>query len=386
LNPELPGSDELSHLDLTFHQMAQALANARHKERAVFDHCQDVICTISPGGLISSVSPACERLWGYAPSDLTGKSLSYLTAGEDGPATIDAIARAVRSQEPLTFEGRLTHKDGSPRHILWSFSWSPAEEMAIAIAHDISKRKELERLKQEFLSMVSHDMRTPLTGIAGTAELLVMGACGPLPEKAAHQLAVVQRNCQRLVSLINDLLDMDKLESGRMQLTIQPVAVRSLLEQVVQTLDASAGEKHLQLVVESGDDLTMHGDPDRLTQVGVNLLSNAIKFSPEGGTVVISARSKAGAVEIRITDQGRGVPQEYQDGIFERYKQVTAGDGRRRAGTGLGLPICKSIVEQHGGTIGVESEPGKGSTFWFSIPAAQRELLPKASDLPGSSV
>jgi signal transduction histidine kinase len=218
--------------------------------------------------------------------------------------------------------------------------------------------------------MVSHDMRTPLSAIQGITKLMTLGAFGPLPEKAAEQLARVERSCNRLLALVNDLLDMDKLESGNMQLALKPTQALDIAERSCQALESFAKQHNAQVTINISPDLMVEGDGDRLVQVGVNLLSNAIKYSPEGGLVEVSALTRDGIAEFRITDHGPGIPPQYLDKIFERYTMAPSVDGKKRAGTGLGLPICKQIVEQHGGTIGVESQVGKGSTFWFTVPLA----------------
>jgi PAS domain S-box-containing protein len=369
LNPPLRGSDEIAHLDQVFHSMAQSLRESRQKERAVFDNSQDVICALDDNGVFQQVNPACERMWGFAIEELLNRPVTEILSADDVKLTVQAIESKNRDREPRTFENRVVGKDGSQRYMLWSVSWSASDQLLFCTAHDISKRKELERLKQDFLSMVSHDLRTPLTAIMGVSKLGAVGAFGALPEKATQQLNVVTRNVDRLLNLINDLLDIEKLESGQMQLTIEDIAANSVLERSLQALDNFAEQKQVKLVAEPTD-AHIAADADRLIQVMVNLLSNAIKFSPENGTVTLSAVEHPGCVEIRISDQGRGVPDSFKDKIFERYKQVEASDGKRKSGTGLGLPICKQIVLSHGGTIGVESEIGKGSTFWFKIPTS----------------
>jgi PAS domain S-box-containing protein len=372
LNPPLSGRDEISQLDTVFHAMARTLREARQKERAVFDNSQDVICAIDRHGIFRQVNPACERMWGYPIEYLLDRNICDIVCSEDVETTRKNVTLQSLEEQQRSFENRVVCKDSTLRDILWNVSWSPSESLYFCTAHDISKRKELERLKQEFLAMVSHDLRTPLTAILGVSKLGTAGAFGALPEKAAKQLEVITRNVDRLLNLINDLLDIEKLESGQMQLTIENIPAYSVLERSYQALDNFAEQKHVKLVAEPSDE-QIAGDPDRLIQVLVNLISNAIKFSPEGGTVTLSAVPCQEFVEIRVRDEGRGVPEKFKEAIFERYKQVEASDGKRKSGTGLGLPICKQIVLSHGGTIGVESEIGKGSTFWFRIPKVRQE-------------
>jgi len=376
LSEPLPGRDEVAHLDKFFHSMSGALHEARHKEKAVFDNCQDVICTVSAGGLVSTINHACRSMWGYEPEEIVGKSIFEITADAQSAArAFEFVADGGTSREQ---ESTVIRKDGTDCHVLWSLSWSQQQRAIVAIARDISQRKELERLKQEFLGMVSHDMRTPLSSISVTTEMLCAGAMGPLPDKAQQQLQVVVRNCDRLLGLINDLLDIEKLEAGQMQMSIQPVEAGEIWHRTAEALESSAQQKNMNIIVESPSGLLVQADADRLVQVGVNLLSNAIKFSQPQSTIQMIIKPLAGFVEFSVSDTGRGIPESQLGAIFERYRQVSAEDGKRSAGTGLGLPICKQIIEQHGGQIAVTSAPGWGSTFYFRIPTAERVGAPQA--------
>lgn len=234
--------------------------------------------------------------------------------------------------------------------------------------HDMAKQlKEVEEMKQQFVAMISHDLRTPLTSVCGFLEMLEHGAYGSLSDQGQQRTQLAERNISRLISLINDLLDMEKLESGRLELApetipLEPVAVRS-----VDAVRVFAEQHKVNIVIEPMD-CTVYADGNRLVQVLVNLISNAVKFSPADSTITVSARPKGDLIDVRIADQGRGVPPQFREAIFERFRQVKTTDATQKGGTGLGLAICKAIVEQHGGAIGVESEEGKGSTFWFTVP------------------
>lgn len=376
LNPPLPGNDELSHLDQYFHSMANALNEARRKERAVFDNSQDIMSAWNQQGMVLRMSPASRQMLGFEPAELLGRSILDLVALENKLEAIRLLKTAAEGMPACEFESTVLRKDGTPCEILWSLSWSPQEEAVVAIGHDISERKRLERLKKEFLSMVSHDMRTPLASIALSAEMMTEGAAGELPEKARKQLTVVSRSCDRLLLLINDLLDIEKLESGNMQLNIEEVSAFGVLQRSAEALANLSESKSINVLIDASETLTVAADGGRLVQVAVNLLSNAIKFSEAGSTIRLSAAKRQRAVEFAISDSGRGIPESHLDSVFERYRQVDAADGRPRQGTGLGLPIAKQIVEQHGGEIGVSSKPGQGSTFWFRIPITSPSEAP----------
>jgi PAS domain S-box-containing protein len=234
---------------------------------------------------------------------------------------------------------------------------------------DVTESLALARMKDEFVSTVSHELRTPLTSIRGALGLLVANADGLQPP-ARRMLEIAESNSRRLVRLIDDILDIERMESGRAPLNAHEVDLGDLVRQAVETMDAMADAAGVSLRSVAPPTVAVV-DPDRVLQVITNLLSNAVKFSPTGATVLVELGVDGGAATVRVVDEGRGVPAERQAAIFERFEQVDSSDARERGGTGLGLAICKSIVQQHGGAIGVRSEPGRGSTFWFTLPLVE---------------
>jgi signal transduction histidine kinase len=236
------------------------------------------------------------------------------------------------------------------------------------------------RHKQQFLQMVSHDLRSPLTAAQLSLGLMTGGSKGALPDQANNELVSVQNSLGRLVHLINDLLDIEKLESGGMELRKRPVNLEVIIGNCIETVKPLADSKELTLDHHSNTDIDVIADGERMSQVLINLLSNAIKMSPDKTIISISAEFKAeDMVQIDIKDQGPGIEEEYRSAIFDRFKQTPNSKG----GSGLGLAICKAIVEQHGGKIGVVSDIGKGSTFWFQLPSGDsasssdsRDVLP----------
>jgi signal transduction histidine kinase len=240
----------------------------------------------------------------------------------------------------------------------------------------VDRLREVERLNNGFLSTASHELRTPLTSIRGSLGLLASGVLGPLSGEAEEVVAIAERNAVRLMALINDILDLERLETGTIELRFAQVPVGSILRRALESLTAFGDQDGI--TVEAPEvSSTIWGDADRVVQVVVNLLSNAVKFSPPGGVVTIGVWLLDGWVEFRVTDRGRGVPVAERRAIFERFRQVETSDAREKGGTGLGLAICKSIVEQHGGTIGVESEEGTGSTFWFRVGTSPGPVEPR---------
>lgn len=237
-----------------------------------------------------------------------------------------------------------------------------------SVFHDMAGAlKEAQEVRKAFVAMVSHDLRSPLTSIGGFLELLEIGVMGDISADAADGVAKARANVERLIRLINDLLDLEKMESGTIKLTVGLTSMQTVLDRSVQAVSSLAQSSGVSIATDY-QEAELQIDSDRLIQVVVNLLSNAIKFSPEGGTVVVRMIASPQEIEVRVIDQGRGVPEKYRDLIFERFKQVDETDYTQKGGTGLGLPICKAIVEQHGGSIGVDSEENKGSQFWFKLP------------------
>lgn len=229
--------------------------------------------------------------------------------------------------------------------------------------------------KQELISMVSHDLRTPLTSMQASLTLLSEGVLGVLPQKAEAEVKIAETNISRLIGLINDLLDVDKMEAGQLRIAANPVLVRTLFDCSMEIVSAYADAQKVNLESKVQNE-QCYVDQDRIIQVLVNLLSNAIKFSPPGSTVLLSCRSSPPFVEISVSDKGRGIPESDKESIFQRFRQVDIEDDKAKRGTGLGLAIAKMLVELHGGAIGVESAIGEGSRFWIELPAS-KEALPK---------
>ncbi len=236
-------------------------------------------------------------------------------------------------------------------------------EMASAI-------DEAARQKQEFVDMISHDLRTPLSAVKASLAVLGTGTWGQLSEKAQQKVAVAEDNIRWSIGLINNLLDLEKMESGNLDILLRDRALMPLLETCVESVHQLAERKRISLRLNPTDAI-IQADDERLSQVVLNLLGNTIKFSPEGSEVVIEVIPKPTLTEVRIHDQGPGISLEHRKLIFERFHQAPGDQAAKKQGTGLGLAICRLIVEAHGGSIGVESEEGKGSTFWFTVRSAE---------------
>jgi len=249
----------------------------------------------------------------------------------------------------------------------------------LAIANE--RLQELDQLKSDFVSNVSHELRTPLTAIKGAVDLVLREVAGPLTEKQIHYLTRVRSNTQHLTSLINDVLDLSKIESGSSEVKFNRVSLSSLVHEVIETLRPVAAEKAIRLdPIVTERSIFVLADPDKINQVLMNLIGNAIKFTPASGTVTVSAsRNDQKNVQVSVSDTGPGVLPSERETIFDKFYQIADEEGAKPKGTGLGLAICKALVELHGGKIWVESEVKQGSTFNFTLPADIPENLRSSS-------
>lgn len=370
LNPTLSGTDEIAELDSVFHEMAEALAEAARKERAIIDSAMDVICTIDESGRFISANPAASESWGYSKDELLGLRLSEVVHEEDVARTNELIDKIMTEQTSGIFEARVKHKDGSEVFMLWSVRWSSVEKVLFCVLHDITERKRLERLRQNFLAMVSHDLRTPLNSVKNFLVILDTPIYGELSEKGVTRKASIEQEVERLQKLVDDILDMEKIESGKLELEFNQADLKNVLSRSFEAVRGVAEHKGISIQLPETD-LAVTIDEERIVQVLVNLLGNAVKFSPEGSEITVKAQQVDDYAEISVTDRGCGLPPGAEASIFTRFKQFGKGE-KSRQGTGLGLAISKEIVSAHDGLIGVESVEGHGSTFWFKIPLSRQ--------------
>ncbi len=234
---------------------------------------------------------------------------------------------------------------------------------------DVTREKELDQTKSEFISIASHELRTPMTSIKGSLDLLLGGFAGEVNEETKELLVIAQGGCERLIRLINDILDLSKIEAGRMQLRLQRMSLLDSVQRSVRTIKGYADGFQVKLRIDCSQPIPdVLGDRDRVDQVITNLLGNAVKFSPENGTVTVALGCAPGVVECRVIDDGPGIPPDQLARIFGKFEQVV-GQSKRRGGTGLGLAIAQALVHEHGGRLWVESELGRGSQFVFTLPA-----------------
>jgi len=327
----------------------------------------------------SFINPAASRMLGRTLAELQGKSLHGLmhhSAADGTPMPEDEcpLGAALDRGEALTVaDDTFWRADGTCFPVEYSATPILDEEGrklgAVLLFRDVTERKAIERLKSEFVSTVSHELRTPLTSIRGALGLLGSGLLGPIGERGQRMLDIAVTNTDRLVRLINDILDLERIESGKVELVRGPVDALSVMTQTLEGLQSMADQARVTVVVEPAE-ATLWGDADRIIQTLTNLLGNAIKFSPPETTVIVSGTTRNGEFVFCVTDEGRGVPEGKLGTIFGRFSQVDASDSRDRGGSGLGLAISQSIVHAHGGRIWAEKNDPVGSRFQFTIPLA----------------
>ena len=353
-------------------QLAASHAALRKNEerfRSLIEHAADVVTILNADGTIRYISPSVEQWLGYSPEELVGQPLALLLHTVDQEKLKTNITSLLQgSGGERTFESQWRQKGGTWRSVE-SVGRNLFDDNAVAgitlSSRDVTERKEVERLKDELVSTVSHELRTPLTSLRGFTEIM-LARDFPVDQQRRF-LTIMKDEATRLTDLINDFLDLQRLESGRQTYVFADVALLPLLQEAVAPF-VNGTEKHtLHLAVP--DSLpTVRVDSGRIRQVLTNLLSNAIKFSPNGGTITVSAQNTEESVVVRVTDDGIGIPAEALPQLFDKFFRVDNTETREISGTGLGLALVKQIVEAHGGRVQVESVPGKGSTFSFSLP------------------
>jgi len=348
----------------------------RHKE-FILNSVADGIFGTDRDGVVIFVNPAAEMLLGAAEGSLIGRQVQeVIHMGRRGPATADGsypTMRAFSTPQGTTGQDLFFRSDGTSFPV--EFSVTPMQEGGSVVGsvlsfRDISQRYALDRMKDEFISTVSHELRTPLTSIRGALGLLSAGLVGEVSEKASNLLRIAVSNSDRLVRLINDILDLERMQSGRAPLSFRRTTLSEVAQQAVDAMMPMADAAKIRIVLETGT-AAVDADPDRLLQVLTNLLSNAIKFSPEDATIRVLIKAGSEGATLSVIDQGRGIPADKLESIFDRFQQVDASDSRQKGGTGLGLAICRTIVHQHNGRIWAERNADRGTTFSLFIPFHQ---------------
>lgn len=505
LSAPLSGTDEIASLDASFRNMSMQLAAAAERERALFENSSDMICVLDENLNFVRVNTASARLCGWQADALVGESVSSILESAAFKDIEQRLLSARTTQTAAQYEAAVETSSGGRISTLWSVFWSPDQKSCHCVVHDVSEERELDKLRESFLRLIAADFREPLTDIAGLVDKLSSGKCGDLPETATSKIVSATGTLSRMVSLVDELIQLETVKNTSLNLNKQEHKVIDALSASVKDTEALSGRRGITIKIDCPDDLVFEVDFDKIVRVITNFMSNAIKFSPEGATVVLRAelheQNCAGAngrsinmslaetlrlrgqdpslaetlrlprqstgscaavnqlqdgrigvvntdpslaettrlpgrdpslaetaripgrdpslaetvrlpgrdpslaetvrlpgnlpsfadtvevsgieepgVVISAIDQGRGIPKEMIGTLFQAFKQVSSSDGKRGKGTGLGLVVCKRIVEEHGGRVGVESEEGQGTCFWFLIPEPSRASAQTAKE------
>lgn len=399
-----------SQLEALVEQRTAELRSSTEMTHAILDNAHDSIITVDVKGKILTINPATELLFGYSSQELLGQDIELIIpdaalniperlfsrsnekdkrgdneerrGGGSSDYNSESDRRAVINGRRngdggnkvlgITSNESCFRKDGTtfPAEISVSTVKLGDKRIYSGIIRDLTERVKVDKMKGEFVSVVSHELRTPLTSIKGSLDLVLGGKAGAVSDKVKKLINIASSNTKRLSFLINDILDIDKLESGAIDM---PLERASLLPLLKQSIEANAGYASnfnvtLKLTDPLQEDMFIEVSADRFMQVMANLISNAVKFSPKGETVELSITLENNTVRVAVKDYGCGIPEDFKVHIFEKFSQADASSTREHPGTGLGLSITKTIIEKMNGSIGFESEVDKGTTFYFDLP------------------
>jgi PAS domain S-box-containing protein len=363
------------------------LEAAHHANQLIMDNSQDVICAMDEWGRFVSVSAACEHVWGYTPSEMVGLLYIDLVCPDDRVMT-NQVADVLRMDGKITdFVNRCTRKDGTLIDVLWSASWSETDKIMFCVAHDVTERARIEKelreakeeadranhAKSEFLSRMSHELRTPLNAILGFGQLLERQ--NPT-ETQRNRVGHIISAGRHLLNLINEVLDISRVETGNLQLSLEPVCLADALEEALSLMRPLAAERGIELLTPEPLDQTYYvmADRQRFKQVLLNLLTNSVKYTPIGGKVTVSSSATGtGTMRIVVSDTGAGIAQEKLARLFTPFDRLGA-EQTGVEGTGLGLALCQRLMQAMNGTIGANSALGQGTSFWLELACADSPL------------
>lgn len=364
----LEGDDELSKLDRSLHQTLDAVLVGSEREFALINNVADLVCSLNQGGVFVESNAAAAKVLGISSDELKGKNIGEIAIASQSLLADEYFRKATVPGKVSSFELQLQTAGGEVVETQWSATWSPLRKLFFCVVRDVTAEKALARMKQDFVDMVSHDLRSPLTSLGITLEMIEKGGLGELNPAALKEVQATSKNVQTLINFINDLLDFQKLDEGRVHLDKSYCSAHLIVRDAIGLTQEVADSKKISIQYEPHD-FGVYCDQMKVTQAMLNLLSNAIKFSSPEDKVSIDLSSEdtgeVSFVRIEVSDNGPGIPDELKHRIFEPFEQAPS---HKHQGTGLGLAISKMVVESHGGEIGVKDNDGKGSKFWFTIP------------------
>jgi|GEM_PF-6022846 len=375
---------EMESLSTAARILGAALVRQRHEEalrqseerfRDLFENASDLIQSVDLEGRFQYVNRAWLRALGYTMAEVEQLNFRDVVAPDHLPHCIEIFQRVLQGETIDNLETALLTKRGEQILVEGSTSCYYRDGVAVAtrgIFHNVTERREVDRLKSDFIAMVSHELRTPLTSIFASLQLLAGGTLGELPPPVRQLVEIADKNSRRLVRLVEDIIDVERIESGHIPFRWQVVDLLPIVEQALEANQAYAQQFGVTLRLDPRSvSAPVRVDTDRLMQVLTNLLSNAVKFSPQGGSVDIQLFDQGTTARVEIRDHGPGIPEEFRDKIFQRFVQVDSVHTRSKEGSGLGLSIARSIVQRLDGQIDFESQAGQGTVFYFEIPCRQ---------------
>lgn len=354
-----------------------ALKTSEETFRMAIENASIGMALVDTDGRWLKVNKALCDMFGYSAEEFLGTDFQSITHPDDLNSDL-ALVRQVLADDikNYTLEKRYFHKSG---RIIWALlsvslvrDTNKAPKYFISQIQDVTEQKDAERIKAEFISIVSHELRTPLTSIRGSLGLILGCFVKDLPQKTLELLDIAFNNCERLILLINDILDIDKIAAGHMRFDTKEHSIAELTEQAVKANESYAGKFNVQIDLLSTDKtITVDVDAARYIQVLSNLLSNAAKFSPQSSVISVFTTLHHGRVRISVQDRGPGIPEDFQSRIFDKFSQAESNASHTKDSTGLGLHISKQLVEHMRGAIGFETELGTGTTFWVEFPISR---------------
>lgn len=371
---EFSHSDEISELERTLSTTSLKLAEIRNRQAVILDNSADVICSLDAKLKFAAVGEAASKHWGLSPDQLLGKSVLSLLSADTVDSTSAALERIASTSGEGKVENVIKCGDGSWKNSVWIVLWSPEKRTYFCVVHDVTDLRNVEKLKQHFIAVASHDLRAPLTSVTLNVSILTETMNEDLSPGIVSELNRVQTSAQRLTDLVNELLELDKLEAGKLSVELKKVLASDACEAVKDLLLGLARQTGVSIVMPEDDAFVM-AEEKRLVQMISNLMSNAIKFSPEGGKIVMEIRKEAPFAVISIKDEGCGMTSQECASIFEKFSQARSAKSSAMKGTGLGLAVVKALAEAHGGRVEVVSAVGQGSTFSLYIPLAASESV-----------
>lgn len=367
LQEPMAGDDEIAILDQNFYQMSTQMHAIEQTQKTLFETVDCLLCQVDNLGRFEQANSAAKSMLGLSPATLKGKYIEDLVPPDERKSAIDFLTRAIQLGTQPPFELTIAKPDGTLIYTLWTARYVAEQKRVFCVVQNATERIEAERVRKQVLQMVSHDLRSPLSSIGLIYKLIDAGHIVALSNNGRAALKQANMSINKMLSMVNNLLDIEKMEAGMLQLELETVYVGDAAAQAISNISDLIADKQVVVDARQAKDRVI-ADKFRLVQILTNLFSNAIKASPPGSQVTVSTQPGNGYLKVTVTDQGVGIPLAQQKGIFDPYRQQSSDLNTSQTHKGMGLAICRALVHLHGGEIALESQPGKGTSFYFSLP------------------